>query len=125
MQRRNKGFFPMGKRYEKLEAYVLHNSFSRGIWLVIDKGNTFAIKEELKAIGCKFLHYRESAYVDKMAKAWALFIAEHRQEENLQEKAQAAMEKLRGLGIEVRYTHGILSQKMGLLPETPPSAGLA
>lgn len=100
------------KRFEPLEATVLYNGSSRGIWLVVNRGNTFVIKEQLKEAGCKFITYSESRHSHITRKAWAIFIAQYPNEDELPQRAYDAMQKLEGLGVLIRIPVGTLGDRI-------------
>lgn len=93
------------RQTEQLSAELIFSAFSDGVWIAVTKGDTYSIKDELKAIGCRWKEYYANGDVIGMRapkKAWALYVAKTPQEDNFSAALQAAMDKLDGAGVALQ-----------------------
>lgn len=78
-------------------AEVIYNAYSKGVFLAVTGGDTYAIKDALKAAGCRWMEYRDNndlLGLSRAKKAWMLPI-------NLDDEAgtTAAIQRLMDAGV--------------------------
>lgn len=67
------------RQAEQITAELIYNAFSDGKWLAITKGDTYSIKDALKAAGCRWKEYIPQGDILGMSrpkKAWMLKLAD-------------------------------------------------
>lgn len=60
-----------------ITAEVIYNTFSNGVWLAVTGGDTYSIKDALKAAGCRWMEYNDNNDifgVKASRKAWMVKI---------------------------------------------------
>lgn len=84
-----------------LGATLIYNPFSDGVWFAITEGNTYAVKDQLKAAGLRWSEYQDNSDVLGVRaprKAWMLKVAD-KPSDQLADQLAAAITKLKGLGV--------------------------
>jgi len=79
-------------------AEVIYNAFSNGVYLAVTDGDTYSIKDALKAVGCRWMEYQDNNDVfgtNAPRKAWMIKI----NPENAEETA-ATVQKLLDAGVK-------------------------
>jgi hypothetical protein len=79
-------------------AEVIYNAFSGGVYLAVTDGDTYSIKDALKAAGCRWMEYHDNndiLGVKPPRKAWMIKI----NPENAEETA-AIIQKLLDAGVQ-------------------------
>lgn len=65
------------RKSEPITAEVIYNAFSEGVWLAVTHGDTYSIKDTLKAAGCLYREYSDNSDllgIKAPRKAWMIKI---------------------------------------------------
>lgn len=65
------------RKARPVTAEVIYNMFSNGTYIAVTDGDTYAIKDALKAIGCRWMEYQDNNDffgVKQSRKAWMIKI---------------------------------------------------
>jgi hypothetical protein len=63
------------EKTEPVSAELIYNAFSNGAYLAVTSGDTFSIKDALKAAGCRWMEYQDNndlLGINKPRKAWMM-----------------------------------------------------
>lgn len=92
---------------ETLTAEIMCNPFRPGVFFAVTKGDTYSIKDALKAAGCRWGEYHPSADILGMSrpqKAWMIQVLSQAEMalsvEEQTAKVVSVVEKLRGCGVQ-------------------------
>jgi hypothetical protein len=93
------------EKTEPVSAELIYNAFSQGAYLAVTQGDTYSIKDALKAAGCRWMEYQSNHDIlglNKPRKAWMMPV-------NVEDEA-ASIQRLMDAGVtEFRDTLNPLS----------------